>query len=94
VWAYLSVLEVDPDNPEAGRQVGQVAAAVRHFDRTNPGRRWLNRLRRARRFRRWWEIARRPPQVNFWAALVLALLLLLAGLALGWILGFRAGLSP
>jgi len=27
VWAYLSVLEVDPDNAEAKRQVGQVAAA-------------------------------------------------------------------
>ena len=34
VWAYLEVLEVDPDNPLARRQVGQVAAAVRQFDRT------------------------------------------------------------
>jgi hypothetical protein len=40
VWAYLEVLEVDPDNPLARRQVGQVATAVRQFDRTAPGRRW------------------------------------------------------
>src|SRR6516165_7093535 len=45
VWAYLQVLEVDPDNPEARRQVGEVAAAVRQFDRAAPGRRWLKRLR-------------------------------------------------
>jgi len=40
VWAYLEVLELDPDNPAARRQVGQVATAVRQFDRTVPGRRW------------------------------------------------------
>jgi hypothetical protein len=45
VWAYLSVLEVDPDNPTARRQVSRVATAVRQFDRTAPGRRWLARLR-------------------------------------------------
>src|SRR5436190_21875044 len=45
VWAYLAVLEVDPDNAEARRQVGQVATAVRVFDRTAPGRRWVNRVR-------------------------------------------------
>lgn len=45
VWAYLSVLEVDPDNPLARRQVGQVATAVRSFDRTAPGRRWIGGLR-------------------------------------------------
>jgi hypothetical protein len=33
VWAYLEVLDVDPDNATARRQVGQVAAAVRQFDR-------------------------------------------------------------
>jgi hypothetical protein len=33
VWAYLEVLEVDPDNATARQQVGQVAAAVRQFDR-------------------------------------------------------------
>ncbi len=40
VWAYLEVLEVDPDNPSARRQVGRVATAVRQFDVTAPGRRW------------------------------------------------------
>jgi hypothetical protein len=44
VWAYLEVLEVDPDNPVAKRQVGQVATAVRQFDRTAPGRRWAQGL--------------------------------------------------
>lgn len=33
IWSYLAVLELDPDNPQALRQVGMVAAAVRHFDR-------------------------------------------------------------
>src|SRR5438270_13694672 len=41
VWEYLSVLEVDPDNPAARRQVGQVVTAVRQFDRLTPRRRWL-----------------------------------------------------
>jgi hypothetical protein len=45
VWAYLEVLEVDPDNVIARRQVGQVATAVRQFDRTAPGRRWMSRVR-------------------------------------------------
>jgi hypothetical protein len=45
VWAYLEVLEVDPDNPTARRQVGQVATAVRQFDRSAPGRRWLHTMR-------------------------------------------------
>jgi hypothetical protein len=44
VWAYLEVLEVDPDNPTARRQVTQVATAVRQFDYAVPGRRWANNL--------------------------------------------------
>jgi hypothetical protein len=44
VWAYLEVLEVDPDNPVARKQVGQIATAVRQFDRTVPGRRWAQGL--------------------------------------------------
>jgi hypothetical protein len=53
VWAYLEVLEVDPDNATARRQVGQVATAVRQFDKAAPGRRWFNKIRRQTRFRRW-----------------------------------------
>ena len=45
VWAYLEVLEVDPDNPTARHQISQVATAVRQFDRTAPGRRWLLGMR-------------------------------------------------
>jgi hypothetical protein len=53
VWAYLEVLEVDPDNATARRQVGQVVTAVRQFDNAAPGRRWLKKLQRQTRFRRW-----------------------------------------
>jgi len=38
MWAYLAVLEVDPENPIARRQVGLVATAVRQFDRSRPRR--------------------------------------------------------
>ena len=44
IWAYLEVLEVDPDNPVARRQVGVVVTAVRQFDSVMPGRRWANGL--------------------------------------------------
>jgi hypothetical protein len=44
VWAYLEVLEVDPDNAAARHQVGQIATAVRQFDRTMPGRLWAQGL--------------------------------------------------
>ncbi len=39
VWAYLEILEVDPDNAPAKKQVGQVVTAVRQFDLASPGRR-------------------------------------------------------
>jgi hypothetical protein len=90
VWAYLAVLEVDPDNAEAKRQVGQVAAAVRQFDRIAVGRRWLDKLQRRARFRHW---------VNSWSrggsgltgiALLAGLALILAALAVGWFLGAHA----
>lgn len=81
VWAYLEVLEVDPDNAAARRQVGQVAAAVRQFDRAAPGRRWRKRLEKRARFRRlvssWGEEGRTPGllAVVAWAVLVVAALL-------------------
>src|SRR5438270_1391899 len=52
VWAYLAVLEVDPDNATARRQVGKVATAVRQFDQTAPGRRWQKKLKRQTAWRR------------------------------------------
>src|SRR3954453_4856372 len=39
VWAYLEVLETDPDNGPARQQVGRVVAAVRKFDLSTPARR-------------------------------------------------------
>ena len=44
-WAYLEVLEVDPDNSPAKKQVGQVVTAVRQFDHLSEGRRWLSQVR-------------------------------------------------
>ena len=40
------MLEVDPDNTTARRQVGKVVTAVRQFDRTAPGRRWMTGLQK------------------------------------------------
>jgi hypothetical protein len=90
VWAYLEVLEVDPENPTARRQVGQVATAVRQFDRVGPRRRWLERLRRRTRFRRRdasWRLAHE--QIG-WFSMVVVLLLLAACFVLGYHLGYRA----
>ena len=44
IWAYLEVLEVDPDNPQARKQIGMIVTAVRQFDTVMPGRRWANNL--------------------------------------------------
>src|SRR5690242_14009818 len=93
VWAYLSVLEVDPDNAEARRQVGQVAAAVRQFDRIAVGRRWLDKLRRRARFRHWAESWGRGGQGNLWVVLALGITLAIASLAVGWALGARTALA-
>ena len=43
VWAYLNVLETDPDHSLARRQVSKVATAVRHFDEARSGgrQRWM-----------------------------------------------------
>jgi hypothetical protein len=90
VWAYLAVLEVDPDNAEAKRQVGQVAAAVRQFDRIAVGRRWLDKLQRRARFRHWAESWGQSAQGPLGVALVAGILLLVVALGVGWLLGVRS----
>lgn len=91
VWEYLQVLEVDPDNPTARRQVGQVVTAVRQFDRTSPGQVWVARMRRRERFRRWVESTWRDGDSLRWLTLVLAFLLVIAGAAGGFWAGYAVG---
>jgi hypothetical protein len=79
VWAYLEVLEVDPDNTAAKRQVGQVATAVRQFDRSAPGRRWSQGLPPAN-----------PEQRAPWPLWVKAALLTVA-VVLAFGLGYMSG---
>jgi len=59
IWAYLEVLEVDPDNPVARKQIGLVVTAVRQFDGVMPGRRWANNLppHLPKSKRPWWHWA-------------------------------------
>jgi hypothetical protein len=90
MWTYLAVLEVDPDNAEARRQVGQVAAAVRQFDRIALGRRWLDKLHRRARFRHWADSWGRNGQGTFWIALAVGFVLVVAALSVGWIVGFHS----
>src|SRR5947209_11376074 len=91
VWAYLEVLEVDPDNAAARRQVGNVAAAVRVFDQTSEGRRWRKRLEREKRFHRalaFWGGDGETP--GWMTALFWLLLFALAG-GVGYVLGHAQG---
>jgi hypothetical protein len=95
VWAYLAVLEVDPDNATARRQVGQVATAVRQFDQTAPGRRWRKKLQRKTWFRRWlaqWdhdgEASNSLLGSLFW------FLLIFAALMIGYVIGVRYASPP
>ncbi|MFO0878313.1 MAG: hypothetical protein U0840_13305 [Gemmataceae bacterium] len=90
VWAYLSVLEVDPDNTTARRQVGKVATAVRQFDHTAPGRRWLRSIQKEGRWRRWMAGWQERDNTSGWSWI--ALFLLYFGSVLGaYYLGVHAG---
>lgn len=92
VWAYLAVLESDPDNPVARRQVGQVAAAVRQFDRIAIGRRWMDKLQRQASFRRWAERWGQERRIALTAGLVLAMCLVLGAFAFGTWFGLQSAL--
>src|SRR3954452_3585335 len=83
VWAYLSVLEVDPDNATARRQVGKVVTAVRQFDQAAPGRRWLRKVQKQTRFRRWLS-RRNEGDGSGWLGGLLWFLLVLGALLLGY----------
>jgi hypothetical protein len=82
VWAYLAVLEVDPDNPTARQQVGQVATAVRQFDRTSPGRRWLFQLRGERP-----SEGGAQPWLRWLSTALLGIMLLFVGFSVGYLIG-------
>jgi hypothetical protein len=85
VFAYLEVLEVDPDNAEARKQVGRVASAVRQFDRVAVGRRWLRWLQRSAHFRQWLRScqASMPTAWRLAEVLVIALAAFVVGYLLG-----------
>jgi hypothetical protein len=83
VWAYLSVLEVDPDNAVARRQVGDVAIAVRHFGGSAPGRRGLTRF---------WNGQGEDMGAKFanWMWVALVALLMVIAFGLGYTLASRS----
>ncbi|MCI0683637.1 MAG: hypothetical protein L0Y71_16145 [Gemmataceae bacterium] len=83
-WAYMEVLEVDPDNSPAKRQVSQVITAVRQFDQMNQGRRWLAEVRHGPPSKS--PFAALPP----WAWAAIAAGLVVAAFALGYAAGFYA----
>jgi TPR repeat len=91
VWAYLEVLEVDPDNATARRQVGQVVTAVRQFDRAAPGRRWFNKIRRQTRLRRWAAgVKEVGSDSTSWLGGLVLFGLVMGALVCGYVLGIQA----
>jgi hypothetical protein len=94
VWAYLAVLEVDPDNSQARRQVGKVATAVRQFDQTAPGRRWLRKLQKKKRFRRWMANLNEDGEAGGFLSGLLWFLLIFGALMIGYFIGVRSIQPP
>jgi hypothetical protein len=95
VWEYLGVLEVDPDNQTARRQVGKVATAVRQFDEEAPGRRWLRKIQKQTRFRRWlasWSSGEN--EVPTWLSGLLWSLLVAAAFGIGYVYGAQSAAPP
>lgn len=80
VWAYLAILEVDPDNAAAKKQVSQVATAVRQFDSASSSRALLDRN----------GMPAKNPSRKSKLTYVLGCLVLLVVFALGYILGSLA----
>ena len=83
-WAYLEVLEVDPDNAPAKKQVGQVVTAVRQFDYVNEGRRWLSQVRHGPPKKSPWSI------LPAWAWATIAVGCVVIAFSLGYFAGFYA----
>lgn len=83
VWAYLEVLETDPENVAARKQVGQVVTAVRQFDRSTPARRWSAGLPEERK-----------PQQVWWWQIAFAVALVALVFCLGYLVGTAGRSSP
>jgi hypothetical protein len=94
VWAYLEVLEIDPDNATARRQVGKVATAVRQFDETAPGRRWLTKLHKQNRFRRWLATWNEKGEAASWLAMAFWFVVIVGVLVLGYVAGMQHNMPP
>lgn len=90
VWAYLAVLEVDPDNATAKRQVGKVATAVRQFDTTAPGRRWLRAMQKQSRFRQWLSSWTDGEGGGLWS-LIVYFLIFFGAVVAAYYLGYQSG---
>lgn len=93
VWAYLEVLEVDPDNPMARKQVGSVATAVRQFDELTPGRGWAARIRKRASVRNWVEDVtdlRDEVTPAAWKLFFIVGVMLLATMVFGFGWGYQA----
>src|SRR5437870_12089691 len=83
-WAYMDILEVDPDNVPAKKQVSQVVTAVRQFDQVNQGRRWLAQIRNGPPSKAPWAM------LPAWAWAVAAVGAVVIAFTLGYALGFNA----
>jgi hypothetical protein len=92
VWAYLEVLDVDPDNATARRQVGQVAAAVRQFDRAAT-QSW-RRIEPKGRFMRLFTGFGPDDERRAWLVAALWTGVALLALVVGYGLGYHQGSRP
>ncbi len=91
VWAYLEVLETDPDNAPARKQIGRVVTAVRTFDLSTPARRVALGLpaHEARGFWKWV-----PSNERLFGGAALAMAGMFVGLLIGLALPRDARSTP